>query len=33
MDPRFKVLLLAIPTTGLIIFYILFLTFPHWFPR
>jgi hypothetical protein len=33
MRSRMKVLLLGIPTISLIIFYVLFLTFPDWFPR
>lgn len=26
-------IMLAVPTLALIIFYLLFLLFPHWFPR
>jgi hypothetical protein len=33
MKPRAKVILLAVPTIGLILFYILFFTFPQWFPK
>jgi hypothetical protein len=33
MSQRFKTLMLAIPTIGLILFYALFFIFPEWFPK
>ena len=30
---RFKAFLLAVPTIALIVFYMLFLLYPQWFPR
>ena len=33
MQYRIKALMLVVPTVALIIFYILFFLYPHWFPR
>ncbi len=33
MRPPVKVIVLAVPTIGLVVFYALFFFFPEWFPR
>jgi|GEM_PF-2324583 hypothetical protein len=33
MQYRMKALLLGVPTAALVIFYLLFFLYPHWFPR